>query len=186
MTSRYAVMELLEQTNNHLWKHRAKLDVYIGMLARCLELGMKCDEGWDVVIPTTGGRMLATDSDTSVQWPHCDFELQNSNIGKMVRRPGYFFMISGSKGFIIWVAEGSHINQHTSDWKKAILDVKKVYVSPYSFFVGRGDVFHAGDAYNADYNEGNAIRYHTLLSPHKNDFVNEIQYFNGDSVNWIE
>ena len=184
MTSRFGVMELLEQSDGLEWKHRARLDVFIGIIMQGLGVATITDGVWDLFMPKTGGRPLASDPTTGPQQPHCDYGIDQTVVKSVVAQPGYFVMVAGKYGFTIWIAERSHIHRHTPGWRKKV-DVKQVFVEPYSIFIGRGDLFHAGDKYNEKYNRDGAIRYHVLLCPDEGDFYNEIQYLKDTEYNWI-
>ena len=185
MASRFGVMELLEESRGKEWKHRAQIDVYIGILVQALGLGTRTDGTWDLFMPKSGGRPLCTDPDTDDQQIHCDYGIDQNQVKEVVTQPGYFVMVAGKLGFTLWIAERSHVLRHNPGWKKGTVDVKQVFVEPYSTFVGRGDLFHAGDKYNEKYNRDGAIRYHVLLCPDDGEFFNEIQYLRGANINWI-
>ena len=182
-TSKVGVMELLED-NSEAWKQRAMIDVYIGLIARALKLGMKEGKSFELFMPSTGGRWLGTDRGTDVQDIHCDLTVLLQHFGIVPECTGYFAMVSGSKGFYIWVAERSHILQQCAHYGKNPVVVKKIYVSPFSFFFARGDVFHAGDAYDPVYAQ-DSIRYHVLLTPKGEAVGNTIEY-GPDNVKWID
>ena len=182
-TSKVGVMELLEH-RSEAWKLRAMIDVYIGLIARALKLGMKNGEPFELHMPSTGGRWLGTDEGTDVQDIHCDVTVLLQDFGIVPECAGYFAMVSGSKGFFIWVAERSHILQQCAHYKNNPVVVKKIYIPPFSFFFGRGDVFHAGDAYDPVYAQ-TSIRYHVLLTPKGETVGNKIEY-GPDNVKWID
>ena len=112
MTSKFAMTDLLEQSKGMEWKKRAEVDVYIGLLARALELGALSDGQWDLFMPATGGRELATDPGTEDQSLHQDTTKLPNPVRGIITQPGYFAMVSGEFGFFIWIAERSHINHH--------------------------------------------------------------------------
>ncbi len=185
MTSRYAVMEYLETSES--WKNRVRIDVYIALIARALSLGSKRGDGWDLCIPSTGGRWLRTDPNTDVQEIHCDNKvLKNLDHDQIpASNPGYFVMVSGSSGFYLWIAQGSHSLYQTKHYKNNLMVVKKVFVSPYSVFMGRGDLFHAGDKFDGVRSKSQ-VRYHMLLSNPSENIANEIQFGPTGDIQWID
>lgn len=184
-TSRYAMMELMETSEDMVWKQRAKLDVYIALLARTLELGKRSNGGWDLQIPATGGRELASDPRTLDQALHCDFSPILNARGIPTEQPGYFAMISGDAGFFIWIVDHSQYLEQQKTSRADGIEARKVFIKPFSIFIARGDVYHAGAAYDERTNANGTLRYHILLSPSKEVF-NEIHYHTGDNVTWCE
>ncbi len=182
-TSKVGVMELLED-GSEAWKQRAMIDAYIGLITRALKLGMKEGDAFQLLMPSTGGRWLRTDRRTEVQQIHCDITVTLHLFGIVPECTGYFSMVSGSKGFYIWVAERSHILQQCSHYENNPVVVKKIFVAPFSFFFARGDVLHAGDGYDPIYAQ-DSIRYHVLLTPKGETVGNKIEYGPKD-VKWID
>ena len=181
--SRYAVMEFLENSSL-VWKQRVKLDVIIGLLARAMRLGKRNGGLFDLFMPATGGRNLATDPGTDVQEAHCDVEVILLDHGYIPECPGYFAMVSGRRGFYLWISDRSHIFNQAGLYKSKPITLKKVFIPPFSVLFARGDLFHAGDKY--DLSVGSDIRYHVLFTEKDREVGNAIQYARDCSLEWID
>ena len=153
-------------------RKRALLDVRIGQILA----GMRVD--WDgserlgvrnMSIPKTGGRFLYTGKDCPRQQLHTDYEVHRI---KPKRNHGVFCIVTTDALSKLWVVDRSHHYLREEDARMAALgknlEARMVTIPPFSIFVGRGDLYHAGPAY-ADYHEEDvregSIRYHLYGVP---------------------
>ena len=103
--STYAVMHYMEN-NGDVWKHRAVLDMCMGMIVAILQAGSVTRGQSSILMPNTGGRGLETYPSASRQSLHCDVEVIE---GREKQEPGVSVIISGKDGFPLWIADRSHI-----------------------------------------------------------------------------
>ncbi len=182
-TSKVGVMEFLEE-GSEAWTERAKIDVYIGLIARALNLGADINDQFSLLMPSTGVRWVGTHPNTGIQQLHCDTKVILQQYGIVPECLGYFAMCS-AKGFFMWMVERSHTLNQCSHYKKKPMVANKVFVPPNSFLFARGDTFHAGDAYDKIYAR-DSVRYHVLLTPKGETVGNEIQYGPTTNVKWVD
>ena len=94
--------------------------------------------------------------------------------------PGYFVVATGKDPAYIWAVPGSHISiartkaKHIFALSLASM-ADRVSIPPYSVFIARGDLQHAG-AGSADYEDftKNQARLHTLFFPASEQFPDAI------------
>jgi hypothetical protein len=158
----------LEERHGVMFEIKLKLDLAAALLLR--DLGMK-----EHSLPDTGGRLLLSEPGCTAQPPHTDYAVRYTESGGIVRDCSYFVMFSGREGATILVWPGSHHTAATfqrytdmlvTDRRNASLLIKnskdlnrmeeaicgelkpqRVTMQPYSAFIGRGDLVHAGDAH---------------------------------------
>ena len=159
-----------EQDQDKQWvvRKRALLDARLGQILRALNLDRASAGMWDdpdMSIPRTGGRFLLTGKGCGRQTPHQDFQSRS----RADFCPGYFMIGTGVQPTPLWVCDYSHT--FTSTTKQAArrfskaASLKKVKIPPFSVFVGRGDLTHAGAAYEDSQVKEGLIRYHLYFAP---------------------
>jgi hypothetical protein len=143
-------------------------------------------------------RLLLSEPGCTLQPPHWDYKVRFSSTGTPVSDGSYFMMHSGRDGakFLAWPA--SHDTVTKLDWMKrnqtAVNDFglqtlsrrdmeglgtdffqrqkpMEVVIPPYSMYVARGDVVHAGAAHNGP--ETN-VRFHVHLTSAKDKTLNNV------------
>jgi hypothetical protein len=140
----------LEVQAKHLYVRKLKVEVVLGRILELLD-----SKPSELRFPATGSRLLltvgASRTDCPPQKPHIDFTLTDrKDPGMWCPRdhPDYFMMVSEDQPFPLYVWPYSHVMTGGSDDKVRRLcrnvPPLKVQVPPYSVFVGRGDLFHAG------------------------------------------
>ena len=108
-----------------------------------------------VQMPANGVRFLVTSENTPRQHAHTDFEWgDHHRIGWYPAR-GFFIMVSGAMPFKLVLWPGSHLFVRHRDHSLAsrickTLPHEMAVVPPYSVFIGRGDLVHAGAGYADD------------------------------------
>jgi len=171
-TTRFGVMDDVEQDGARVWnaKARALLDLRIAHAVAALKLNDN-REDQKMFVPRTGGRWLLTAKDCKRQQLHTDFVLNyGGDYFDETKNPGYFALCSGKEEVPVWICMHSHrIVASTSHSNIRALSrgmvVNMIRIPPYSIFVGRGDVFHAGHGFD-DYEEDSGmLRYHMYFVP---------------------
>jgi hypothetical protein len=135
-----------------LYKKKLLVEVALGYVLE----RVKRQNSSRVQFPATGLRLLMTVApragDCPRQTPHVDFELDDEASRDWTPRPdpSYFMMMTGAHGMTLHVWPFSHVlgNGPARRVEKLSAEVpnKLVHIPPYSIFVGRGDLVHAGAA----------------------------------------
>ena len=208
MTPCKAVVEDLDTLASGPIAHdKVSVDVLLAIIAEKLHLedsvsslkGFK--EGSKLRFGRTGLRMLLTGSGCDRQIPHLDFTYPgpppgepNRYYGKPAPDPDYAFIATGAVGSPILVRPRSHTFLNSP--RKAFLDVwphlvpKLVWIPPFSVFVSRGDLEHAGPGWqdhdfvktrlsNTGMPYGHHIRVHTMAARVSSELVNDLVYAPG-------
>lgn len=179
------MMEHVEEKKETVWvaKYRAYLDLRLGQLLAALRLAPNCGEGVAMMVPKTGGRWLVCTKKCKRQILHTDFSTSSAHITE--DRPGYFLICTGTNEAPVWVVEGSHLSVKRVSFENARAlgrgsVERKVYIPPYSVFVGRGDLFHAGYGMEGFSPNGRlvygkqSLRYHIYCVPEEYELPNGI------------
>lgn len=149
-------------------KKRALLDARIGQVIRAMNLDPAVAPGWydpEMTVPRTGGRFLLTGEGCPRQTTHQDFPTRSS----MEKCPGYFALATGMHSTPIWACENSHLYvfgtaKEIRAFSKAA-KLKKIIIPPYSLFIGRGDLTHAGAGFGDSSVPNGLLRYHIYFAP---------------------
>ena len=178
-------LERTEQTVRHA-RARALVDVRIGMVMAMMKLSDQGALETAMYCPVTGNRCLGSTEGVRRQVVHSDrttMGYRRTVVDK--ENPGYFAMVTWDQPAYIWVVEGSHFllakarpNQVHALGVGSTAELK--VISPYSLFIARGDLKHAG-AGSADYPmfENPQVRLHVLFFPNSDTFPNAIHITNG-------
>lgn len=177
ITSKKMVSDYLERSAKGvvIARLRAALDARMAQVVAALKLTGTPFCPLDLSVPLTGGRFLVTGPKCPRQRLHHDFkqERDESFDDNVEDKPGYFMMASGPVAFPLWVLRGSHrYHQLTAEQVAHISEavcVERIMVPPFSFFLGRGDFFHAGagmeDHPDHETVEDGFLRYHMYFIP---------------------
>lgn len=122
------------------------MDLRLGHLLAVLRLAPNCGTLGETLLPKTGGRWLVTLKNCERQILHTDFDTASPHIND--DSPAYFLICTGSNESPVWVVEGSHWSVKNISNSKARAPgegsvERKVFIPPYSVFIGCGDLFHA-------------------------------------------
>lgn len=189
---RSATNENMQKADMDVYHARLFLDMYLAALADILRLRThtladpihwrhQVDSNFEVDlqsplhIPSSGGRFILTAKHSLRQRPHCDFPQPTPSFkeGTPDSQPSYFMMVSGEDGFPLYVWKGSHreIN-HSPESALSLSSMNipsSVWVPPYSVFIGRGDLHHAGAGWSDWVSQEKSrrykfsVRYHVYL-----------------------
>jgi len=162
------------EKNNKVWvaQRRALLDVRIAsILAYCdtTKTGFGLDAYY---IPDTGGRFLYTGKGCPRQSLHTDFAAyrDNGSPDEATAANGFFALVTGKDASALHVVDYSHTYLKAYDSELPYLSkavhAKLVTIPPFSVFIGRGDLFHAGPS-EEDVREckNGSLRYHLYFAP---------------------
>ena len=173
-TSWYAVMSGLEtEKTKELGRSKAIVDVRVRQVMAALQVQTKKHQsltGHSMYAPCTGGRWLLTSEGCERQKLHTNFPTLTASEMRMGKNPGYFAICTGAHEVPIWVCPHSHmLIANASDEDVEALSratyASLVKIPTFSIFVGRGDIFHAGAAFNDSPSRANLIRYHMYFVP---------------------
>lgn len=97
------VTSYLEQGDGHVWASeiRAFPGVSVGILAAQMRLKKLSSNREPLGLPRTGERYVFTEENAEHWCGHNDISLYGS--------PCNFFIVTGAKGALVWVCEGSHL-----------------------------------------------------------------------------
>ena len=195
-SSNKCVMDHMETKENVTYaKYRALADVRMGMALNMLNLSTQAHKIQAMVCPDTGSRCLVTTKGCPRQDIHSDRDAMGAQATIVEKKnPGYFTVATGQQAAFIWAVPGSHISIARTDQKdifslNAVSTAEKVRISPYSLFIGRGDLQHAGAGRN-DYLTFKEPQYrlHSMFFPDGDQFPNNIKFvenyqphFSGDT-----
>jgi hypothetical protein len=152
-----------------------KLKIRLDMAASIVldNLGIQTSHRCTYSAPRLGGRILLSLPGCLSQKPHTDFEVRTEG-GRCVIDPSYFTIQTGSEkaSLLVWPAshhlcalfehmltekdDSAQERARTAAAEKAEvaftkpLKPQRVEIPPYSIFVGRGDLVHAGDSATGD------------------------------------
>ncbi|MCX8500979.1 MAG: hypothetical protein ORO03_04725 [Alphaproteobacteria bacterium] len=190
-SNRHSFHQHLEGHHEALFKIKLKLDVSVAIIGQFLKI-RNCR------LPKSGGRLLLSEPGCTAQPPHCDYKVRFSSTGTPVSDGSYFMMHSGRDGAKVLVWPASHNTVTKLDWMKrnqtelndsslqtmSRRDIERlgtdffqqqkpmeVVIPPYSMYVARGDVVHAGAAHNGP--EPN-VRCHVHLTSVKDKTLNNV------------
>jgi hypothetical protein len=191
-SNRHSYHQHLETHHEALFKTKLKLDLSAAIIGQFLRIA-NCS------LPKSGGRLLLSEPGCPAQPPHCDYKVRYSSRGTPVSDGSYFMMHSGRDGATVLVWPASHHIVTKLDWMKetktGVSDVSlpamttrklerlgtdfyqqqkptEVVIPPYSIYVARGDVVHAGAAHNGP--EPN-VRCHVHLTSTKDKTLNNVE-----------
>lgn len=180
ITSLAAMTSNIEKSQDTvvLCKNKAKLDVRLCLIANRLKI--MGDTMSTHKIPDSGGRFLLTSRDCPRQIPHTDYEVETNNTAPLVvsQNPGYFIVGTAEEAGGLWVSEGSHRFLCLPDGTRRAAGAKAhplefITIPPFSVFIGRGDLIHAGAAHK-DQNHPFCARYHLYIRPSRLDIPNKV------------
>ena len=193
-SNRHSYHQHLETHHEALFKIKLKLDVSVAIIGQSLST-RNCS------LPRSGGRLLLSEPGCQAQPPHCDYRVRASSTGSAVSDCSYFMMHSGRDGAKVLAWPASHHTVTKLDWMKRskagvndsgplTLTRRKmerlgadffqqqkpteVFIPPYSVYVARGDLVHAGAAH--DGSEPN-VRSHVHLTSAKDKTLNSVEIF---------
>lgn len=182
-TTNYGVTTAIERNAETAWAVRARalLDMRLGQLLVALRVGDNLKDGHTKMFtPKTGGRWLLTSKGCKRQQLHSDFpSLSRSETMLGTGNPGYFTLTSGEEEVPLWVCPHSHrlvatsANSSLSALRKGIT-ANLVMIPPFSVLVGRGDMLHAGAAFEDSARLLRLIRYHTYFVPENQDLPDAV------------
>lgn len=170
-STHYGVTKALE-SNDRVWvcKAKALYDVRIASAISALNLVNNNENDLDSLMysPKTGGRWLMTTENCKRQQLHTDFpSLSAMDLFNDEKCPGYFTITTGEKSVPVWVSPRSHrivaLGSTVNPSKSC--DVELISIPPFSIMVGRGDLFHAGAAYEDSTLKSHLLRYHMYFIP---------------------
>jgi len=187
-TPREAIHQHLEKHHPELFEAKLRLDLLLAVLLD--ELSVHESRKSSYFIPRTGARLLLSAPGCPPQQPHTDFEVRFTEFGAAVPDPSYFMVVTGGEAASILAWPASHHLVSSFDYfssqakGSAEADVsreeemeysaqkpQRVSIPPYSAFVGRGDLVHAGDGHDGD---KPAVRAHIHCVATKDKVVDNI------------
>jgi hypothetical protein len=172
-----ALTDDLENENPELYKKKLLIEVALGLLMQKLTTGLslRVENEQPIAFPLTGLRILMTafsgKDPCPRQTPHTDFKpkVSGTEEGQWSARenPSYFIMVSGGDSFPIYVWPQSHSlgngNGRVVRRFSAEMPCKIITVPPYSVFVGRGDLVHAGAGSEQETRKSTMPMYNTRI-----------------------
>ena len=165
-TSTHAAMTGEMEKKNTVWacKARALLDVRIATAISALRVhdNKKSEPG--LFTPKTGGRWLITSKGCQRQQVHSDFPTLTAQEHLDRKSPGYFTITTGEHAVPLWIAPESHRMLAVEESSNPF-PVNLIHIPPFSIFIGRGDVLHAGAGYNDTPRPNTYLRYHMYFVP---------------------
>jgi hypothetical protein len=145
-----------------------------------------CEHGAAYKLPATGLRILLTAPGCGDQCTPIDFPERSHN-GEPPETPSFFAIVTGTQGASLKLVPQSHKlvarieyvvekaqGDENCDAAGALCDLAKhttVAIPPYSLFIGRGDLVHAGIALSETEKEAR-LRFHTYVV-HSTDTVHD-------------
>ena len=162
-TPREAIYQHLERSHPELFEAKLRLDLLLAVLLE--ELSIEDSSKNSYLIPKTGARLLLGAPGCTPQQPHTDFEVRFGEFGACAPDPSYFMVVTGADwaSILAWpsshrlvssfdyyssTAKGDDVIAEIERWEAIEYSAQKpqrVSIPPYSAFVGRGDLVHAGD-----------------------------------------
>ena len=184
-STRKGVIENMEgQDSVKYAKYRALMDVRMGMLLSMMNLSDQVKKEAAMYCPNTGSRCLVSTKGVRRQKIHSD-RLAMSKKRTLIENenPGYFTLATWESQAHIWAVPGSHrsIARTKSKHMFALSQsstAEKIDILPYSLFIGRGDLQHAG-AGSEDFLipfEKPQARIHGMYFPANENFPNAISF----------
>lgn len=189
-SNRHSYHQHLETHHEALFKIKLKLDVSVAIIGQNLRI-RNCS------LPRSGGRLLLSEPGCHAQPPHCDYRVRASSTGSAVSDCSYFMMHSGRDGAKVLAWPASHHTVTKLDWMKrsktGVTDSglltrrnmdrlgteffqqqkpTEISIPPYSVYVARGDLVHAGAAHSGP--EPN-VRCHGHLTSAKDKTLNSVE-----------
>lgn len=151
-STRKAMVDDLESSADtvEIARGKALFELRVGMLTSMLRLSTQDGSAKAMYTPDTGCRVLTTTLNCPRQTMHTDrHTLGYRNTIKNDTNPGYFSIGTGLDPTWLWVVEGSHrsvasCKAETIPMLGASHWADRASVPPYSVFLGRADVQHAG------------------------------------------
>jgi hypothetical protein len=193
-TPRVSIHQHLERHHPTMFLHKLRMDLMTALLLE--ELGFRCGPEVQYALPNTGGRVLMSEPGCPAQPAHTDFKIRYNPDGTAVANCSLFVMWTGREAASVVVWTGSHVAcarfQMLLD--EAERDVRvdggdhdtiagleevlcgrqpsaRVVIPPYSAFVARGDVVHAGDAHSGP---DIGLRYHVHCRSNHDEVLNNV------------
>lgn len=173
-STKHGIMNAVEQNSRKVWmcRNRALLDLRLGQCLALLKLGDNASgKGMEMYTPHTGGRWLVTSKECKRQQLHTDFqEMTRTETVSRTKLPGFFVLCTGETEAPLWVCPNSHMVVALTH-EKALRSVSQgmvcsmVNIPPFSVFVGRGDMFHCGAAFDDYPGDSGQLRYHLYFIP---------------------
>jgi hypothetical protein len=173
-TPRRWMQEELEKEHPDVFKSKQYVDAVIAGVADKLHLSSTAP-GSRLSLPRTGGRLLMTVEHCARQKPHLDFpELPRSRDWSIASEPSYFAIATGADAAVVGVWPASHILTKGPAAVVGPLSERLPHtlqeIPPFSVFIARGDLVHAGagsdDIFGSlprdEYDPCN-VRYHAYL-----------------------
>jgi hypothetical protein len=194
-TPRVSIHQHLEKHHPTMFLLKLRMDVVTAMLLE--ELNFKSGSEVQYVLPNTGGRLLMSSPGCPAQPAHTDFKIRYKADGTAVANFSLFVILTGREAASVLMWTGSHMAcahlQMLLDTaeRKASRDGKleldaigaleeelcagqpstRVMIPPYSAFVARGDVVHAGDAHDGT---DIGLRYHVHCRSNHDAVLNNV------------
>ena len=196
-TPRASIHQHLESYHRRVFKLKLRLDAVCALLLS--ELSVESRTTCTYSIPRTGARLLLSEPECPLQPPHTDFPVRYTQSGAPVPDPSYFLILTGSESASVVVWPGSHevvayfertleacrthnfppgtlikrrrdVDEQENELCRS-LPSQRVAIPPYSTFVCRGDLVHAGDAHGG---AEVAIRAHIHCTANKDIVYNNV------------
>jgi hypothetical protein len=184
-TPRDAILQHLEKFHPSVFTQKLMVDCFIAIAIEQLVFDGG-ESGAAYKLPATGSRILLSAPGCEDQCTHTDFPERSKN-GEPPETPSFFAIVTGMQGASLKVVPQSHKlvarieylidkaqGDEGSDAADALSDLAKhnnVTIPPYSLFIGRGDLVHAGTGLPATEKETN-LRFHTYVV-HSSDTVHD-------------
>ena len=151
----------------------AQLVSFMGLEYKSIDDLMRLFEDYDfpelyhLLVPDTGGRLLANGPDSKEQVLHAGYFFNcTENQDKMealVATP-YFVTFTHKDYTPLWIVNNSHNDTYMSvkEFENILKSkyLEKILIPPKSIFIGRGDLIHAGGS-GVDSFHRPCLRYHT-------------------------
>lgn len=192
----HSVTTAIEEDANLVWMcaSRSLLDARISQCIAALGLWTNTEKiGHEDIhlrpsmyTPKTGGRWLVASRGCLRQQLHTDFEVQcrlNGEEALLVdeakQNPGFFTVTTAGNAVVLWLCPFSHYLVATAEEKSLqalsrSLKAVKVIIPPFSIFVGRGDMFHAGAAFEDYDTDSESLRYRLYFVPENRKLTDQV------------
>jgi hypothetical protein len=169
-----SIHQHLEKSNPDLLRLKLLLDIMAALLLK--ELQVESSPTCNYRLPNTGGRHFLSAPGCNAQVPHTDYKVRYKENGKEVFNQSYFVIQTGRDNASLLVWPGSqyvteeferfndackakepnpavlvHDKLTLQTYEKRLcgdLKPQQVNIDHFSAFICRGDLVHAGDAYN--------------------------------------
>jgi hypothetical protein len=174
---REAITQHLEQLHPEIFAQKLIVDIFIACI---VEILVHPGGHGEYSMPNSGSRLLLTAPGCRAKCMQRDFDDRLDNdVPLPVDDPSYFAIVTGADAAPLLVIPGSHglvariehLLTRGSPKDRAAIEAdgignmaikKTVLIKPYSVFIGRGDLVHAG-AGRSPTEKGPAVRFHTYV-----------------------